>query len=89
MMPDFEVVHRGRVSTEPFSGYLYEIRQADRKVAELTHNHRGEEYYIRAGGLGSWEPFEDILEGGGARPLRVTSAGAALLSNYLSNHRPY
>jgi hypothetical protein len=88
-MSDFEVLHRGRVSPEPFSGYLYEIRRADEKVAELTHNHRGEEYCIRAGSFGSWEPFENILEGGGPQPLRVTSAGAALLSDYLSKHRPY
>lgn len=76
----FEVIHRGRER----SGYLYEIRKDGRRVVELWHNNRGEEHMIRRSWLGaSWEEFENILEGGGPQPVRVSAWEAELLSKYL------
>lgn len=40
---------------------------------------------IRRSWLGAdWEEFENILEGGGPEPLRVSDWGADLLSKYLA-----
>lgn len=83
-MAEFEVIHNGRVSDDPSSNYLFEIRRAEHRVAELQHNHRGEDHYIRVGAFGEWEPFEGILEGGGPKPLRLSIDGAAQLERQLS-----
>lgn len=85
-MQQFEVVHRGRVSDEAFSNYTYEIRLAGRRVAEFQHNFRGEEHMLRVGAFGAWEPFENILEGGGPQPLRVSAYGATQLRRRLAQN---
>jgi hypothetical protein len=80
-MSGFEVVHRGRDR----GGYLYLIQSSGRAVAELWHNHRGEEHMIKRSSLGGqWEGFENILDGGGPEPLRVSAWGAEVLSKYLA-----
>lgn len=83
-MVGFEVIYNGRVSDDPFSNYLFEIRRAGHRVAELQHNFRGEDHHIRVGAFGEWEPFDGILEGGGPQPLRLSVDGAAHLERRLS-----
>lgn len=83
-MAEFEVIYNGRVSDEPFSNYLFEIRRAGHRVAELQHNYRGEDHHIRVGAFGEWEPFDGILEGGGQKSLRLSIDGAAQLERRLS-----
>lgn len=83
-MSVFEVIRRGRDGDKAFAPYLYEIRQDGRKVAEFRHNHRGEDHAIRRSSLARWEEFDDILEGGGPEPLRVSASGADALSRYLA-----
>jgi hypothetical protein len=84
-VPDFEVIHRKR---EADGSYLFEIRQDGRKVAEIKHNHRGEDHYIRRSSLRAWEEFDDVLEGGGPEPLRLGKAGRDLLIRYLAANPP-
>lgn len=80
-MNTFEIIHRGRAD---HGGYLYEVRKNGRRVAEVRHNHRGEEFEIRVSSLGDWEPCEPIIDGGGPEPLRLTYDGAALLLKHLA-----
>jgi hypothetical protein len=84
-MSEFSAAHSGRER----GGYVYEIRHRGHKVAELWHDFRGEEPHIRISSLAEWTPFEKILEGGGPEPLRLSTEGEALLSEYLSRHRAY
>lgn len=82
-MAEFESIHRDRATGDPPSSYIYEIRRNGVRIAELRHNHRGEEFFIRVGSMGKWEPFDDVLEGGGSEPLRMTTAGTAILKRRL------
>ncbi|MBI3677219.1 MAG: hypothetical protein HY243_11465 [Proteobacteria bacterium] len=62
--------------------YVYEISRDGRKVAELSHNHRGEDFFLRLT-LGDWLPVEKILTGGGPEPLKITEPGTKLLEELL------
>lgn len=82
-MRDFEVIHRGRDAS---GSYLYEIRENGRKVADIQHNHKGEEYFIRRSSLHEWREFDDVLEGGGPEPLRISASGVDRLSVFLAEN---
>lgn len=83
-MSAFEVIRKGRGGEAAFASYLYEIRRDGRKVAEFRHSYRNEDYEIRRSSLDQWEEFDDILEGGGPQPLRVSASGGDALSQYLA-----
>jgi hypothetical protein len=82
-MPHFDVIQRGRDAS---GSYVFEIYESGRKVAELKHNHRGEDVYIRRSSLSGWEEFDDVLEGGGPEQLRLSNTGRDLLTKYLAEN---
>jgi len=78
-MSRYTVAHAGRENNEPFSCYLYEVFRDGRKVAELRHDYRGDEHWLRLLG-GSWVTLpERILEGGGPHPLALSKSGTRAL----------
>jgi hypothetical protein len=83
-MSGFEVIRKGLYRDAAFTFYLYEIHEDGRRVAEFRHSHRNEDHQIRRSSLTEWEEFDDILEGGGPQPLRVSASGADALSQYLA-----
>jgi hypothetical protein len=56
-MKSFTVTHAGRESSEPFSNYLFDVTDDGRKVAELSHDFRGDEHWIRLPG-DRWAPYQ-------------------------------
>lgn len=79
----YKVVHAGRESTEPFSNYLFEVTSNGRKVAELSHDYRGDEHWMRLP-EGPWIPVPDrIIVGGGQQPLAISSMGVKILNRLL------
>jgi hypothetical protein len=86
-MGAYEVGHAGRESSEPFSNYLFEVTCKGRKVAELSHDYRGDEHWMRLPGE-QWIALpERIIEGGGLQPLTISSAGVKALDG-LIGRRP-
>lgn len=82
-MSEYEIAHAGRESSEPFSNYLFAVSRAGRKVAELSHDYRGDEHWMRLPG-GRWVTLpERIIEGGGPQPLTLSSAGVKALDGLL------
>lgn len=74
-MSRYTVTHAGRESSEPFSNYLFDVFRDGRKVAELSHDYRGDEHWLRLPG-GRWMALPNrIIEGGGPQPLALSSAG--------------
>ena len=74
-MSRYTVTHAGRESSEPFSNYLFDVSRDGLKVAELSHDYRGDEHWLRLPG-GQWMALPDrIIEGGGPQPLALSSAG--------------
>lgn len=74
-MSAYAVVHAGRESGEPFANYLFDVFRDGRTVAELSHDYRGDEHWMRLPG-GRWVALpERIIEGGGPQPLVLSSAG--------------
>jgi hypothetical protein len=82
-MSAFEVAHAGRESAEPFTNCLFEVTRNGRKVAELSHDYRGDEHWMRLPG-GQWIALPNrIIEGGGPQPLAISSAGVKALDRLL------
>lgn len=88
-MSEYEIAYAQRESSEPFSNYLFEVSKAGRKVAELSHDYRGEEHWMRLPG-GPWIAFpegildpERIIKGGGPQKLTLSSAGVRALDQLL------
>jgi hypothetical protein len=73
----------GKESSEPFSNYLYEISRDGRKVAELSHDHRGDEFFIRKP-FGDWVATDRLIDGGGPEPLVITSVGSTIIDRLLA-----
>jgi hypothetical protein len=76
----YQVIPRGRTSSEPFAAYVYEVRKNGRRVAKIRHNARGEDFEFRMSSLGEWESCDPMIEGGGPEPLRLTTEGERLIS---------
>jgi len=82
-MSQYTVSHAGRESGEPFANYLFDVSQDGRKIAELSHDYRGDEHWMRLPG-GSWVPLsERIIEGGGPQPLYLSAAGIKAVNNLI------
>jgi hypothetical protein len=74
-MTEYTVTHAGRESSEPFSNYRFDVSRDGRKVAELSHDYRGDEHWMRLPG-GTWKTLPHrIIEGGGPNPLALSSEG--------------
>lgn len=74
-MSRYTVAPAGRENGEPFSNYLFDVFRDGHKVAELSHDYRGDEHWMRLPG-GSWKTLSDrIIEGGGSQPLALSKAG--------------
>ena len=82
-MSGYEIIHAGRESAEPFSNYLYEISCNGRVLAELSHDYRRDEHWMRLPG-GQWTTISGrILEGGGPQPLTFLSDGVDALERMI------
>lgn len=74
-MNRYTVARAGRENSEPFSNYLFEVFHDGRKVAELSHDYRGDEHSIRLPG-GPWVTLpKRIIEGGGPQSIALSNAG--------------
>jgi len=74
-MSRYTVTHAGRENCEPFSNYLFDVFRDGCKVAELSHDYRGDEHWLRLPG-GRWMTLPNrIIEGGGPQTLALSSAG--------------
>ena len=82
-MSRFTITHAGRDGSEQFSNYLFDVFLNGHKVAELSHDYRGDEQWMRLPG-GPWISLaERMIEGGGPRPLTLSSAGKQALQNLI------
>ena len=83
-MSRFTITHAGRDSSEPFSNYLFDVSYDGRKVAELGHDYRGDEHWMRLPG-GPWVSLaERVIEGGGPQPLTLSPTGERALENLIA-----
>ncbi|MDP2260204.1 MAG: hypothetical protein Q8J89_10865 [Caulobacter sp.] len=83
-MGGYTVSHAGRESSEPFSRYLFHVASDGKIVAELSHDYRGEEHWIRRPG-DRWAALpERVIQGGGPAPLTLTSAGVRAVEQLLA-----
>lgn len=75
-MGRFTVSHAGRDGVGSFSPYLFDVFLNGLKVAELGHDYRGDEHWMRLPG-GDWiELPERVINGGGpGLPLALSAAG--------------
>jgi hypothetical protein len=64
-----------------FDPYRFAILHDGRRVAEIRHDARGEDFQIRTSG--EWKPCARIFSGGGRLPLRLTPAGVQFLDRLL------
>jgi len=75
LMTLYTVTHAGRESDEPFSNYLFDVSRDGQKVAELSHDYRDDEHWMRLP-EGRWVTLpERIIEGGGPQRLVLSLAG--------------
>jgi hypothetical protein len=82
-MSTYIVALAGRESAEPLSNYLFEVTRNGRKVAELSHDYRGDEHWMRLP-EGRWITLPDrIIIGGGSQPLAISSSGVKALDRLL------
>lgn len=82
-MSAYVVTNTGRESSGPSSNYLFDVSRGGRKVAELSHDYRGDEYQMRLPGVG-WISLPDrIIVGGGPKPLTNSKAGVQALDRLL------
>jgi hypothetical protein len=82
-MSAYVITHAGRGSSEPFSNYLFDVSRGGQKVAELSHDYRGDEHSMRLPGAG-WITLTDrIIAGGGPEPLTLSKAGVQALDRLL------
>lgn len=82
-MQAYAVTHAGRENGEPFSNYVFDVTIDGRKVAELSHDYRGDAHWMRLPN-GPWiELPERIIEGGGPQPLTLSSAGVETVANLI------
>ena len=70
---------------EPFGDYEYEIFLDGEKVAQFSHDFRGEEPVLQT--AGAWR-YCIALKGGGGEPLEVTEEGARALDEMLGGKAP-
>ena len=83
LMSEYEIAHAGRESSEPFSNYLFAVSRAGRKVAELSHDYRGDEHWMRVPG-GPWMTLPNgVIVGGGPQPLALSSAGVEAVEHLI------
>jgi hypothetical protein len=80
-MHDFKVIQNER--KESFGNYPYEIHLFGKKIAEIEHDYRGDEYFIRLPN-GPWIETDRILTGGGPEPLGLTPDGVSIVENLIS-----
>lgn len=75
-MRKFTVSHAGRDGVESFSPYLFDVFADGVKVAELGHDYRGDEHWIRVP-AGEWIDLpQRVIKGGGPNlPLTLSAAG--------------
>jgi len=79
----YTVTYAGRESGEPFAPYCYEVSRDGRKVAELGHDYRGDEHWMRLPG-GPWIALpERIIEGGGRQPIHLSPGGIKALDDMI------
>jgi hypothetical protein len=82
-MQAYAVTHIGRENGEPFSNYIFDVRVDGCKVAELSHDYRGDAHWMRLPN-GPWiELPRRIIEGGGPQPLTLSSAGVEAVANLI------
>ena len=82
-MSEFKISHAGRESAEPFSNYLFDVLVNGRKVAELSHDFRGDEHWMRLPG-GKWIELPGrVIEGGGPLPLSLSAAGESAMKSLI------
>ena len=82
-MSAYVVTHAGRESGEPFSNYMFDVSRGGQKVAELRHDYRGDEHWMRRPGAG-WVTLPDrIIIGGGPEPLMLSKGGVQALDRLL------
>lgn len=83
-MQAFAVTHAVRKNDEPFSNYIFDVSVDGRKVAELSHDYRGDAHWIRLPN-GPWiELSARIIEGGGPQPLTLSAAGVEAVTRLIS-----
>jgi hypothetical protein len=81
----FAIVHRGRESAEEFSNYVFDVVCDGRKVAELSHDYKGDEHWIRLPGE-SWATLaERVIQGGGPQPLQLSAAGVRAVERLIGS----
>lgn len=75
-MKKFTVSHAVRDGVDSFSPYVFDVFSDGLKVAELGHDYRGDENWIRVPG-GEWIALpERVVKGGGPNlPLKLSVAG--------------
>jgi len=83
-MNELSVVHAGREGAEPFSNYFYRVFRGERCVAEISHTYRGDEHFIRKPG-GEWQSTDQLIEGGGPQPLRLSNVGVQTVEKLIAN----
>ena len=74
-MKSYTITHAGRESKEPFSNYLFDVFRDGQKLAELRHDYRGDEHWMRLPGSRWVTAPERIIEGGGPEPLVLSTTG--------------
>lgn len=85
---NYEIKHAD-VKREGFGNYRYVIHQNGRLVAHYWHDSRGEEHGIEFlnGKSEGWPVGRmiDFIEGGGPKPLRLSSAAVTYLQQELGS----
>ncbi|MNY22254.1 hypothetical protein D3C86_1558530 [compost metagenome] len=82
-MGPYTITYAGRESGEAFSNYLFYVSQGGRRVAELSHDYRGDAHWIRLPGERWIELAERVLEGGGPKPVVLSPAGVKAVDRLL------
>ncbi|MDB5706966.1 MAG: hypothetical protein JWN66_4082 [Sphingomonas bacterium] len=84
-MRKFDISHAGRDGAEPFAPYLFDVSSDGRKVAQLGHDYRGDEHWMRLPGSDWVELPERVLKGGGpGGPLYLSPEGIKAIQRLIS-----
>ncbi len=79
-MTEFRIVHRGR--DDRFGNYRFDVLLNDKKVAEIEHDYRGDEHFVKRL-HGEWIATDRIIVGGGPEPLELSTDGIAIINKLL------